>query len=213
MRIKYPQTIGEIEAELAQLEHQLRGTKQAVRVQMLRLLKSGQAASLGAVAPLVGYSQVQCTRWWEEYRREGLHALVQPPEYPGRPSQLTAEARADLHAAMERGEIATLEAARQYLDTHWQIAYASGKGVWKQLRRERTHQKTGRLRHRKASAAKQAALKKTSRRRSPAVNGSSRSTRAGSGGKRGVVGGGVRQASIRRGSWRISTSGSGCMWL
>lgn len=161
MRIRYATAITESVDELAAHEQHLRGTKAAVRVRVLALLKSGQANNLTAAATLVGYSKSQAVRWWERYRAGGLAALEQEPHYPGQTSRLTADARADLHAAMQRGEIATLEAARRYLSEHWHIEYASVNGVWWQFRQERTRKKTGRRRHLRSSAEQQAAFKKT----------------------------------------------------
>ncbi len=72
MRINYPKTIQESEEDLTELEQRLRGQKAADRARMLRLLKSGTVKSLKDCAPLLGYSVIQLTRWWERYRTEGL---------------------------------------------------------------------------------------------------------------------------------------------
>jgi transposase len=161
MRINYQVAITESAEELAAHERLLRSHTVAVRVRLLVLLKSGQAKTLGEAAPLVGYSMSQVLRWWARYRTEGLAGLEREAHYPGVTPRLTPEARADLHAAMKRGEIATLEAARQYLRDHWGIAYHSINGVWWQFRQERTRKKTGRRRHERSSAEKQTAFKKT----------------------------------------------------
>ena len=161
MRIRYAIAISESQEELAAHEHRLRGKKSAVRVRVLSLLKSGQAKNLSEAALLVGYSKSQTVRWWERYRAGGLATLAAEPHYPGQTPRLTAEARADLHAAMRRGEIATLEAARKYLSEHWQIEYASVNGIWWQFRQERTRKKTGRRRHLHTVTAKQETFKKT----------------------------------------------------
>jgi transposase len=155
MRIIYPKEIHESDDELRRQEQQLRGTKVVDRVRMLRLLKSGQAATLQAVGELLGYSRVQVTRWWEQYHREGLAELLVVRSSPGRPTRLTEAARAGIHAAMKRGEIATLKDAQRYLREQWQIHYASLNGIWRQWHRERTRKKTGRPRHRRASTKKQ----------------------------------------------------------
>lgn len=161
MRIRYSEAIQESDEELATHEHRMRGSKGAMRVRMLRLLKNGQARHLGEVAPLVGYSLTQVTRWWERYRNEGLAALEREPHHPGQTPRLTPQARADLHAAMERGDIATLEEARQYLHERWQIDYQSINGIWWHMRQERTRKKTGRRLHQRTSVVKQEAFKKT----------------------------------------------------
>jgi transposase len=144
MRINYQMAISESVEELVAHERLVRSHKVAVRVRLLVLLKSGQVKTLGEAAPLVGYSPTQVLRWWTRYRTEGLEREA---HYPGVPSRLTPEARADLHAAMQRGEIATLEQARQYLQQHWGIVYHSINGVWWQFQQERTKKKTGRRRH------------------------------------------------------------------
>lgn len=141
MRIAYPTVIGEGEAVLAAAERRLRGRPVAVRVRMLRLLKTGQAASLAACAPLVGYSPRQLARWWAVYRAGGLAAVTRDGPRLGKVSRLTAVARAGLEEQMRAGRIATLEDVRRYL--------AEQQGITL---------KTGRRRHRKADAAAQEAF-------------------------------------------------------
>jgi transposase len=162
--INYPVAITESEAELGILERQLRGRATQPRVQMLRVLKSGQARSLLAVAPLVGYSVRQVNRWWTTYQKDGLAALLTERVRPGMPSRLTDAARADLEAAMARGEIATLKDAQRYLRTHWQIEYRSLNGIWHQFRKHTIRRKTGRRRHRQADPVAQNAYKRGLRR-------------------------------------------------
>ena len=159
MRTAYPAVIAESEAELAAAERRLRGRPVAARVRMLRLLKAGAAPTLGACAPLVGYSPRQLARWWAAYRGGGLAALTRERTRPGKASRLTAEARAGLEAEMRAGRIATLEDARAYLAEHHGVAYASLNGVWWQLRKHKIKLKTGRRRHRRADPAAQAGVK------------------------------------------------------
>src|SRR5207302_5297835 len=108
MWINYQQAITETVEELTAREKEVRGRPVAVRVRMLRLLKSGQVPSLAQCAPLLGYSQTQLTRWWEQYQRQGLAALLVEQPRGGKTSRLTAEARTGLEETMKRGEIATL---------------------------------------------------------------------------------------------------------
>jgi transposase len=136
MRVDYPRLISESEAELQLIERRLRGKATVTRVQMLRLLKSGQASSLRACAPLLGYSLRQLTRWWEQYQSEGLEALTLVHEQSGRKSQLTVEASAALRTEIAAGRIRQLEHAQRYLSEYWGIHYASLNGVWWMLRRE-----------------------------------------------------------------------------
>lgn len=136
MRVDYCQLISEDESELGALERRLRGTPSVARVQMLRLLKSGQAPSLRSCAQILGYSQRQLNRWWEQYRREGIEALTAAPSPPRRPSQLTPQAAEALHAEIGAGRIQRLEEARRYLSERWGIHYDSLNGVWWMLRRD-----------------------------------------------------------------------------
>jgi transposase len=162
MRIRYATAIAESDAELEQVERHQRDRKIGLHVRVLRLLKSGQARNLADVARLVGYSKTQVTRWWEHYRAGGLLALLQHQGHQGRQSRMTPEALARVQAAMEQGEIATIEEARQYVATHDQIVYQSFQGMAKVLAKHHIKKKTGRRRHRKASTDAQQAFKKTS---------------------------------------------------
>lgn len=135
MRINYVELIVESEHELSTLERRLRGTQTVARVQMLRLLKSGQAESLRACAPLIGYSLRQLTRWWDQYQDGGLEAMLVVQGQVGRRSQLTPEATAALRDEIAAGRIRQLDAARRYLSECWGIHYDSVNGVWWMLKR------------------------------------------------------------------------------
>ncbi len=158
MRTDYPRVITEDEPMLRRRERRVRGRPTAVRVQALRLLKSGTARSLADCAHLVGHSPRQVARWWATYRREGLEALLREPHFPGRPSRLTPSALGDLERVMAAGQIASLKDAQTYLADHHGIVYPSLNGVWAQLRKHRMKLKTGRRRHALADAAAQEAF-------------------------------------------------------
>jgi transposase len=158
MRTDYPRVITEDEATLRRVERQVRGRPTAVRVQALRLLKSGVARSLAECATLVGHSPRQVARWWATYRREGLDGLLREPTFPGKTSRLNPAALADLEAVMAEGRIATLKDAQAYLAEQHGIVYPSLNGVWAQLRKHRIKLKTGRRRHALADAATQEAF-------------------------------------------------------
>jgi transposase len=159
MRTDYPGVITEDEPTLRRVERQVRGRPTAVRIQALRLLKSGVAQNLNACATLVGHSPRQVARWWALYRREGLEALLRAPTFPGRTPRLTAAALADLEAVMAAGQIATLKEAQRYLAEQHGIVYPSLNGVWAQLRKHQSKLKTGRRRHALADAAAQEAFR------------------------------------------------------
>lgn len=158
--INFPMVITESEAALADLERALRGRPTLPRVQLLRLLKTGQARTLMEAAPFVGYSIRQVNRWWRVYRQEGLDALLHIRPRPGKRSRLTEAARHDLETVMARGEIATLKDCQRYLRQYWQIDYRSLHGLWYQLDTHGIRLKTGRRRHRQADSVAQEAYKR-----------------------------------------------------
>ena len=162
MRITYPKAIQESEEELTRREQSLRGQKVADRVRVLRLLKSGTVKSLKDCAPLVGYSVIQLTRWWERYRADGLAGMLKRQKPAGKASKLSPEAWAGLLQAMRAGRITTMQDARNYLEKEWGIVYKNGKSLWWLFKKHRVKWKTGRRRHKKANAEQQAAFKKTS---------------------------------------------------
>jgi transposase len=132
-------------------------------VRRLRLLKSRTVKSLKDCAPLVGYSVIQLTRWWQRYRAEGLTGMLKLHKPVGKASRLTAEALpTGLLQAMRAGHIATMQDARNYLEREWGITYKNGKSLWWLFKKHRVKWKTGRRRHQKANAEQQAAFKKTS---------------------------------------------------
>jgi hypothetical protein len=153
-----PRVITESVDDLTHLERLLRGQPTALRVRLLRLLKSGQVATLGAVASLLGYGERTCARWWSAYRNGGLEQLLDFRTSPGRPLHITDKAWQGLEAAMTAGEIANFNEAQRYLAETWDVHYRSLNGVWEQIRK-RQAKKTDRRRHRQAGPEVQEAYK------------------------------------------------------
>jgi len=167
MLTQYPQVIQESFAELSALEKDHRGTRVTPRIQLLRLLKSGEKRSLPQAARTVGYSRQQAERWWKCYREGGLTALLEVKTWGGSKGYMTPEAWAGLQARLETGDVLTLEQVREYLQDEWKVEYKGVAGVSALFRRQGIKKKTGRRRHRKADVAEQAAFKKTSAISSP----------------------------------------------
>ena len=161
MWIQYPQVIRESVDELSALEKEHRGTRSAPRVQLLRLLKSGEKRSLPQAAKSVGYSHQQAERWWKLYKEGGLSSLLEIKPCGGSEEYMTPEAWTGLQAHMEAGHLPTLEDARRYLQEEWSVTYKGVSSISSLFQRHGIRKKTGRRRHRKADAAEQAAFKKT----------------------------------------------------
>lgn len=159
-RINYPVVIAESVDELDHLERQLRGRPTAPRIQLLRLLKSGQVTTLGVAASVLGFNERTCARWWGDYRRGGLEQLLDYGTTPGRQPLMTEEAWQGLEAAMTAGEIVTLKDAQRYLAETWDVHYQSLNGVWEQIRVRQAKKKTGRRRHRQADPEAQERYKR-----------------------------------------------------
>jgi transposase len=159
MGIDYTEVIVESGAQLGRCERRLRGQAKGARVRMLRLLKGGQATSLPACVPLVGYSLRQLRRWWAEYKESGLVGLIEEKPHPGKASKLSDAAYEALQVQMRLGKIATLEDARGYLAREHSIEYGSVNGVWWQLRKHKAKPKTGRRAHRRSDQGIREAFK------------------------------------------------------
>lgn len=157
--LDYRTLIGEEVEELRRLERGQRHSAASYRVRMLRLLKSGECRSLACAAERLGYSLRQCQRWFKSYREGGLAALLEM-EKPRRTEQMTPQAWEALHEAMARGDVASLEQARQLLAKHG-VVYKGVAGVSALFIRHKVKLKTGRPRHRQSDEAAQAVFKKT----------------------------------------------------
>ena len=75
--LDYQTVIEEEVEELRQLEKQQRNSAVSYRVQMLRLLKSGECRSLAQASERLGYSLRQGQRWFKAYRESGLEVLLE----------------------------------------------------------------------------------------------------------------------------------------
>jgi transposase len=161
-RTDYPTVITESVIALRARETAVRGTPAAPRIQMLRLLKCGEATTLPQVAALVGFSPRHVERWWQTYRTHGLPDLERIYHPAGKPAQLTDAAWAGLQDALEAGRIGGQEDARRYLAETWNVHYQSVNAISYQFKRRKVKWKTGRRRHANADAAAQVAFKQTS---------------------------------------------------
>lgn len=80
-----------IQESLAALKARLSTEPKArrkTRLQMLYLLKSGQASTREAVAQLLAVHRHTISRWWETYAQAGLEAMLTLKTHPNRPPAL-----------------------------------------------------------------------------------------------------------------------------
>ena len=157
--LNYQTLIKEDVEELWQLERQQRDSAVSYRLRMLRLLKSGECRSVAQETERLGYSSRQGQRWLQMYRESGLAALL-AFERPRLTERMTPEAWAILKAALDKGEIATLEHARQLLAEQG-VYYKGVAGVSALFIRHKVKLKTGRPQHRQSDEASRETFKKT----------------------------------------------------
>lgn len=162
MWIDYTQQIQESVSQLEALERQHRGRVTVDRIQMLRLLKSGGFRSRRELVPLLGYCERQLQRWWASYSQGGLAALLKYQRHTGRQERITAATWMALQEELKAGRMARLKDVQGYLQARWKVRYSIG-GLSHLFQRHKVKLKTGRRRHRRASAQEQEMFKKTSR--------------------------------------------------
>jgi transposase len=159
MRIlDYVEAIAEDSDTLLRLEREATHSKKRERVQLLRLLKSGSAETIGEAAKLVGISRSSAQRHWAVYKRSGLEAMLLIA-YKGRIPRLSDEQQQQLNERCEQG-FTSLSAAREYVAATFALSFTEG-GLWTMFRRLGYKAKTGRPRHYKQDAEAAEAFKKS----------------------------------------------------
>ena len=214
MGIDYTEVIVESGAQSGRCERRLRGQAKGARVRMLRLLKGGQATSLPACFPLVGYSLRQLRRWWAEYKESGLVGLIEEKPHPGKASKLSDAAYEALQVQMRLGKIATRSgrpripgAGAQHpvrLGERGMVAATQAQGEAQD--RQASAQTLG---SRDTGGVQKRTLLIGSG--SLPYSGRGASMRAGSDSRYGCASDGARMGSVHRGCMRTHTSGCGCM--
>jgi transposase len=160
MRHDYQKLIKESVEELAEQERKHRHSVIGSRLQMLRLLKSGEASSVQQASTLLGYSWRQCQRWLTQYQTDGFGALLTPPKTRGRSQErMTPQAWEALSEAMRQGEIGTYSQARDFLVKQG-VVYKDDTSIHRLFKRHKIKAKAGRYRHEKADAEEQEVFKK-----------------------------------------------------
>jgi len=97
----------EIAESLDYLEKSLRHAKtahQKERLQMLWWLKSGQVNEHHQLAQRLGRNPSTITRWLQQYRAEGLEALLEVKKSTGQPPKIDGELLAKLQERLKQPE-------------------------------------------------------------------------------------------------------------
>ncbi|MDO1450359.1 hypothetical protein Q0590_29050 [Rhodocytophaga aerolata] len=133
MYVNYQELISQSVEELRQLEQKQKEVVLLKRLQVLRLLKSGQAKNMEEAATLVGISAVQARRLWREYKRFGLDIALICLK-PGKNSRLKLTSAAlHIEARVTSGYFRSLKQVQEFLLKKYQVGYTQA-GVWHLLK-------------------------------------------------------------------------------
>jgi len=159
-RLDFPALITETIAQLRSEEKQKTIARLRLRVQFLRLLKTGVTDSIKTAAHTIGISPKRGYEWWDLYRNKPLDAYLKL-NYQPRRARLDAAQQAQLvkRAGTDNG-FASQREVRQYLADEFQVAYTQA-GVCLLLGRLKIKAKQPRPANEKADKDEQAEYKKT----------------------------------------------------
>ncbi len=121
----YKLEIQESEDDLKQLLRQQRTASGKERVQLLYLLKSGQAKTVQDAAPILGRNRVTLQKWLRHYRKGGLTRLLEKKARSGRPRTIPAWAEAALQKRLQEPQgFDSYQAICDWLEMHLGIQAA-----------------------------------------------------------------------------------------
>ncbi len=159
-RIDFANLIQETAEQLRKREKKEKDARLRLRVQLLRLLKSGESATLKTACQICGITPKHGYDLWRKYLEHGLSTYLQLNWKP-RQSKLNGEQQRKLlvRASSENGFGSQAE-ARQYLRDEFGVSYTQG-GVCLLFQRLRIKAKEPRPVNRQASLEEQTEYKKT----------------------------------------------------
>ncbi len=131
-RTDYVSAITEDADTLFDLERSHSKPKPRQRVQMLRLLKTGQAETLPGVAILVGLSPNHASVLSRRYRADGLSSLLET-QYKGRIPRLNPKQIAEVEKECAKG-FRSLYVGQEWIEKHFSTPY-SLSGLWRLFER------------------------------------------------------------------------------
>lgn len=100
----YKLEIQESEDDLKQLLRQQKIASDKERIQLLYLLKSGQAKTVQDAAPILGRNRVTLQKWLNRYRTGGLVGMLEKKARSGRPRVIPSWAEAALQKRLQASQ-------------------------------------------------------------------------------------------------------------
>ncbi len=159
-KLDFPLLIIETADDLREREKRETNARLRLRVQILRLLKSQETASIKEACRICGITPKHGYHLWHKYRDQGLSEYLRLNWKPRR-AKLSDEQQSKLleRVATNNG-FGSLREARRFLQDEFNVSYTQG-GVSLLFSRLKIKAKEPRPLNIKASAEEQAAYKKT----------------------------------------------------
>ena len=157
--VDYQTEIDQTESELRTLEKRQSNAKLLLRVQLLRLLKSGEFSQLKKAVGILGITQKYGYDLWKKYKAEGLDGYLKL-NYKANRAKLNQEQKAKLIEQAQEGFDSQSEAG-EYIEKEFGVIYTQ-QGISLLFQRLKIKAKVPRPFNIKADKEEQSAYKKTS---------------------------------------------------
>jgi transposase len=157
--IDYEKEIRQTETELRTLEKRQSSGKLLLRIQLLRLLKSGEFSQLKKVAPILGITEKHGYQLWNKYKAEGLDGYL-TLNYKANRAKLDTNQTARLVARAAEGFDAQSQ-VQEFITDEFGVSYTQ-QGISLLFQRLKIKAKVVRPFNIKADEQEQREYKKTS---------------------------------------------------
>ena len=157
--IDYKQVISEEVKDLQKLERRQKEARLRDRVRFIRYLKEGKATSQPQAGEMVGLKRRRSQQLWQQYRQEGLAALL-TTHYKGSWGKLDSQQQARLLQRLDQDDVFTQQQIIDWLQAEMGITYTQG-GISDLLARLKIKAKTGRPVNVRKDEVGEGAFKKT----------------------------------------------------
>lgn len=161
-KLDFVNLIVETAEQLQARERQEKDARLRLRVQLLRLLKTQQAATIKEACAVCGISPKHGYDLWKKYQAQSLEPYLRLNWKPRVSKLSAAQQRQLLERAASKNGFGSQQQARRYLRDEFGAGYTQG-GVCLLFQRLKIKAKEPRPRNTKASPEVQAAYKKTLR--------------------------------------------------
>ncbi len=116
---------GEVQEDLQtirRLEQEYRHRPQRLRIGALRLLKEDSSRTLAGMAGLLGISRRHLSRWWNQYRRQGMEGVWQMKQMGGRkPVRIGKERLGELQERLRQSGFLSLKEVQAYIEKRFGV--------------------------------------------------------------------------------------------